>query len=212
MAAWSIQEVPEAEGQRMNGVGYMDLLVARRESAIRGLSDTAKHLAFPSLYRRPEKDAAVLLAKPLPKSINVIAEPTLPKRRPAKQRAEEARVEINRIIAICAWRWQVEPADILCRSREAKYTKPRLAAMKLVRECLKLPTSTVGWAIGRRDHTTVVSGCQRALFWIETNPDYRARYEAAERSISSAPLSPIGVPLGSSERARPSASPMVAAR
>lgn len=183
----------------MIGTGHLEHILAKRAAAVSGLSPTAKHLAFPSLYRRPVGEVPYKMlgkvdAPPVPIFAPTAPRPFLPLHPApvppqvwgaAKHAAEANRRQIREIIRVCEAKWDVPAGSIVAHIRHDRYVRPRHAAMKLMRDILGLTTTGMGWALDKRDHSTCCAGITRAAERIETDLDYRARYEAALAYLTS---------------------------
>lgn len=106
------------------------------------------------------------------------------KQRPARISAYNNRTAIGCIVLVCAKHWEIDPDEIARPGRNAKYVRPRFACMKLMRELLGLSMPAIGWALGRRDHTTALAAYGRAQEMLETDADWRRRYEAARAELT----------------------------
>lgn len=206
---------------QVSDTGHYEFVVAKRAALVSRMSPSAKHLAFPKLYARPVMvEETKMLGKvgmPTAPPMPVFA-PTAPRLRlplkpapavsshwgAAKHAAEANRSQIREIIRVCEFWWDVPTGSILAHRRPPRHVRPRHAAMKLIRDLLGIATTAIGWALAKRDHSTVCSGLTRAAEQIETDPGYRARYEAALAELTSTgPAPQIPVPAahsGSGER------------
>ncbi len=70
-------------------------------------------------------------------------------------------VDINNIQKTVAEYYKIRIADLLSKSRRQSVTRPRQIAMSLARELTSLSFPDIGDAFGGRDHTTVISACNR---------------------------------------------------
>jgi chromosomal replication initiator protein len=70
-------------------------------------------------------------------------------------------VDINNIQKTVAEYYKIRIADLSSKSRRQAITRPRQIAMSLARELTSLSYPDIGDAFGGRDHTTVISACNR---------------------------------------------------
>lgn len=70
-------------------------------------------------------------------------------------------VDINNIQKTVAEYYKIRVADLSSKSRRQTITRPRQVAMALARELTSLSYPDIGDAFGGRDHTTVISACNR---------------------------------------------------
>ena len=70
-------------------------------------------------------------------------------------------VDINNIQKTVAEYYKIRIADLSSKSRRQAITRPRQVAMSLARELTSLSYPDIGDAFGGRDHTTVISACNR---------------------------------------------------
>ncbi len=169
-------------------IGHYEMLLARRSALVARMSDSAKHLAFPKLYRRPlgYTPPPVLLGKPRPKAVSRPAPPPpAPKVSiPPRLRVQMYATQIDEVIRVCAEHFGVTAEDIIGHNRRSQYTLPRFACMKLIRVTLPLSVPAIGHVLARRDHTTILAGLKRADKLHKTNCEWHAKYEAALAQLS----------------------------
>jgi chromosomal replication initiator protein len=75
----------------------------------------------------------------------------------------------ERIIAVVAKQFNVEVNRLLSRERSRDVALPRQVAMYLIREETSASLPQIGEALGGRDHTTVMYGCEKITDLIETD-------------------------------------------
>jgi len=160
-------------------LGIAREIYLRREALIARMSPAARARVFPTLF---------------PKRINPAPKPALAQRRlvlwePRRKRmsiaekAYAARSNAALIVNTCARHWDVPVNMLYDAARLQLYVLPRRAAMALMRDVLGLSLSTIGFILGHRDHTTVLSGLARHEETYEARRDYAARYDAAEAEL-----------------------------
>ena len=161
-------------------LGIAREIYLRREAFIARLSPATRARVFPTLF---------------PQRINPAPKPAIAQRRlvlwePRRKRmsiaekAYAARSNAALIVNTCARHWDVRVSMLYDVARLQIYVLPRRAAMALMRDLLGLSLSTIGFILGHRDHTTVLSGLARHEETYEARRDYAARYDAAEKELS----------------------------
>jgi len=160
-------------------LGIARELYLRREAFIARLSPATRARVFPTLF---------------PQRINPVPKPAIAQRRlvlwePRRKRmsivekAYAARSNAALIVNTCARHWDVPVSMLYDVARLQIYVLPRRASMALMRDLLGLSLSTIGFILGHRDHTTVLSGLARHEETYEARRDYAARYDAAEAEL-----------------------------
>ncbi len=85
----------------------------------------------------------------------------------------------EQIIAIIAWHFEVEPADIAGKSRRQEYARPRHAAVMALRS-MGLSLNKIGAVLGGRDHSTILNSLARAEGLMATDAAFAAAVNAAD--------------------------------
>lgn len=93
---------------------------------------------------------------------------------------------VRRILSVVAEHWGVGVPAILGVGRSQNLARPRFAVMKLIRDRLELSTTAIGRTLGKRDHTTILSGLRRAERLHDNDRDWRRRYDAALAELETA--------------------------
>jgi chromosomal replication initiator protein len=75
----------------------------------------------------------------------------------------------ERIIAVVAKQFNVDVNRLLSRERSREVALPRQVAMYLIREETSASLPQIGEALGGRDHTTVMYGCEKITDLMETD-------------------------------------------
>lgn len=175
----------------MNGIGHTDMLVEKRETAVRNLSPGARHAAFPQLYARPVPlpDPTKPLLEKLHKQGERIkrleAENERLKGKFLADAKLAARITVNDVLdeyckALTSLGFKVEdrdltPADLTGPRRAQAYVMPRHVAMWLTRRiCKHLSFPRLGVAFAGRDHSSIHHGCGKASAIMEENPVLKA--------------------------------------
>lgn len=100
---------------------------------------------------------------------------------------------VRAILAVCAKHWEVGVPALMGPGRSHRLAHPRFAAMVLIQDLVGLSTTAIGRAIGRRDHTTILSGFRRAAWLLENDADWAQRYALAATELKTPAM---GVPAG----------------
>jgi chromosomal replication initiator protein len=79
----------------------------------------------------------------------------------------------ERIIAVVAGQFSVDVNRLLSRERSREVALPRQVAMYLIREETSASLPQIGEALGGRDHTTVMYGCEKITDLMETDDALR---------------------------------------
>lgn len=93
--------------------------------------------------------------------------------------------DIRRVLDVVAEAYGMTRHDLVGAGRTKPVVEPRHAAMWLARKLTNHSLPAIGRAIGRRDHTTVLSGIRRIQARASTNPDFAARLGALAALIQS---------------------------
>ncbi len=74
---------------------------------------------------------------------------------------EARQVTPDLIIKLVAEHFNITPADIISQKRNKELVYPRQIVMYLCRSMLDIPLQQVGGYLGKRDHSTVISGVKK---------------------------------------------------
>ena len=67
----------------------------------------------------------------------------------------------DKILSIVADYYQVSVDDLISKKRHAKITAPRHISMYIIKYLYHLPYKTIGQLFGNRDHSTVLTACEK---------------------------------------------------
>ena len=98
---------------------------------------------------------------------------------------EGKRITPERILAAVAEQYGVATDDLLSKKRSRDIAQPRQIAMYLCRSLTQLSTVNIGQAIGGRDHTTVMHGCEKVADDMEKDFSFKKRIEDLMERIRS---------------------------
>lgn len=96
---------------------------------------------------------------------------------------EEAGVTPERILATVAERYGISVEDLRSKKRSRDIALPRQIAMYLCRNLTSLSTTGIGQALGGRDHTTVMHGCDRIAEDMKADGGFKRRIEELMEEI-----------------------------
>ncbi len=87
------------------------------------------------------------------------------------------------IINTVAEHFDLTPDDLASSKRSSKIVFPRQIAMYLCRELTNVPLKGIGKAIGNRDHTTVMHGCEKIEASLKKSPSTRNTLDIIRKKI-----------------------------
>jgi len=144
---------------------YLEIIARRVQSNIRELEGAlTRVLAFSDL-------SGVPLSRDL-------VEATL-----ADMQTRPSVVTPDRIIAAVAHQFGVDEDRLLSTDRSRQVALPRQVAMFLIREGTNASLPKIGEALGGRDHTTVMYGCDKIASLLETDDGLRRRVSAIRETL-----------------------------
>lgn len=95
----------------------------------------------------------------------------------------EGEITAERIISVVADQFGVDEDRLLSRDRHREVALPRQVAMYLIREETDESLPQIGEALGGRDHTTIMYGCDKIADLLETDEMLRRRVMAIREVI-----------------------------
>lgn len=163
-------------------------LAARRWKALR--RDTSSEKRPRREHLTPETkaflaDLAVLLAERQAKKrrseeLRIVDLPATKNRRIPK--ADVTPIEVLEAVSAS---YAVPIADLISPCRKRHISRARFAACALLQSAARMSYPRIGHILGRRDHTTIMRALVRAKGLHGHNPDWTARYHAAEHLLTS---------------------------
>lgn len=78
----------------------------------------------------------------------------------------------------------VTVSDLISSKRSAKITLPRHISMYLIKELYDLPLKKIGSLFGGRDHTTVMSACEKIESDLKTNKDLQMAVDNIKKKLN----------------------------
>lgn len=145
-------------------------------------------------YRGMPKIADIMAAQGLPELPAVIEVPPLKVEMKLDERGNK-RVRLNQsyasaITQIVCQVWGVDHARLMSPERTRRVSFPRMAAWLLIRNRMRAEGKSISYPeIGkyfRRDHTTVMSGVEKAEWLMDADPEWRANFDAASALLDEA--------------------------
>ena len=91
--------------------------------------------------------------------------------------SEGKKITPERILEHISEQYGVTTEDLLSKKRSRNIALPRQIAMYLCRSLTQLSTTNIGQAIGGRDHTTVMHGCEKIEEEMERDISFKKRIE-----------------------------------
>ena len=88
------------------------------------------------------------------------------------------------IIKLVAEHFNITPADICSQKRNKELVYPRQIVMYLCRTMVDIPLQQIGVFLGKRDHSTVISGVKKIEKNIHTNENVRNTIEVLKKKIN----------------------------
>lgn len=88
----------------------------------------------------------------------------------------------NALSVICST-YRIEMADLIGKSRNAKYVLPRHIAMYILKNNFHLTYSKIGSILNGRDHTTIMNGCLKIEEEIKTNKELKMAVDTILKKI-----------------------------
>jgi chromosomal replication initiator protein len=98
-----------------------------------------------------------------------------------------ADIQTDEVIDLVAREYGLETDRLLGRERTKEVALPRQVAMYLLREEANISLPKIGEALGGRDHTTVMYGCDKVADLLETDDRFRRQVVEIRQSIYGQP-------------------------
>ncbi len=98
---------------------------------------------------------------------------------------------VERILEAVAAHFAVDAEALLGRGRSRDIAYPRQVAMYLIREETRASLPHIGDALGGRDHTTVMYGCDKIAEQLETDDNLRRQVAAIREALYNNPRLPV---------------------
>jgi len=85
---------------------------------------------------------------------------------------------------VVAEHFGIKPEDISSQKRNAEFVLPRQVVMYLCRELTDASLSGVAKLLGKKDHTTIISGIKKIKGEMETNEELRNKIEVIKKKLN----------------------------
>lgn len=86
-------------------------------------------------------------------------------------------------LSVIANTYSISTADLLGKSRNAKYVLPRHIAMYILKNNYNLTYSKIGAILNGRDHTTIMNGCNKIEEEIKTNAQLKMAIDTILKKV-----------------------------
>lgn len=83
-------------------------------------------------------------------------------------------------LAVCR-AFNISMRDLIGHSKEQRFSRPRCAAYYLMKRWTGLSYTQIAQSMGRTDHSTVISGVERAKALLGVCPEFAEQFERAAR-------------------------------
>ncbi len=88
------------------------------------------------------------------------------------------------IINVVAEHFGIKPDDITSKKRNSEFVQPRQICMYLCRKLTEESLQSIGKALGKKDHTTVIHGIDKITEEIQTNEELKNRIDIIMKKIN----------------------------
>lgn len=97
---------------------------------------------------------------------------------------ETKQVTPDLILKLVAEHFNITPADIISHKRNKELVYPRQIVMYLCRNMIDVPLQQVGLFLGKRDHSTIISGVKKIEKGMDTNDNIKNTIEVIKKKIN----------------------------
>ena len=88
------------------------------------------------------------------------------------------------IVDVVAEHFGISPEDIVSKRRNSEFVQPRQICMYLCRQLTPESLQSIGKALGKKDHTTVIHGIEKIAEEIKVNEELKNRIEIITKKIN----------------------------
>lgn len=88
------------------------------------------------------------------------------------------------IVDVVAEHFGISPEDIVSKRRNSEFVQPRQICMYLCRQLTSESLQSIGKALGKKDHTTVIHGIEKITEEIKVNEELKNRIEIITKKIN----------------------------
>lgn len=79
--------------------------------------------------------------------------------------------------------YQIEMADLISTKKSAKFTNPRHICMYILRTKYDLPYKRIGYLLGGKDHSSVLSACEKISLQLKTDKELKMAVDTICKKI-----------------------------
>ena len=80
--------------------------------------------------------------------------------------------------------FNVKPEDVISKKRNSEYVLPRQVAMYLCHILTDSSYAVIGKALGKKDHTTVLHGCNKIEDELKNNEELQSKIDAILKKLN----------------------------
>lgn len=150
----------------------LDFIAASFTSNIRELEGALKRVLFYTLANDYDLNL---------NSTKEALEPLLKTKRTSNSLNEN---NYDRIQSIVSDFYGITVNDLIGKSRKSKYVLPRHIAMYIIKSSYNIPYATIGNLFGGRDHSTVLTACEKIENELKQDPNLKFAIDRVNKKIS----------------------------
>ena len=88
------------------------------------------------------------------------------------------------IINVVSEHYGITPDDIISKRRNSEFVQPRQVCMYLCRKLTDESLQSIGKALGKKDHTTVIHGIDKITDEVKYNEDLKSKIEVIMKKLN----------------------------
>ena len=97
---------------------------------------------------------------------------------------EKKQITSGLIVEVVAEHFGITPEDIMSKRRNTEYVLPRQICMYLCRKYTDDSLQSIGKAVGKKDHTTVIHGIEKITEDIEKNDELKGKIDIIIKKLN----------------------------
>lgn len=97
---------------------------------------------------------------------------------------EKKQITSGLIVEVVAEHFGITPEDIMSKRRNTEYVLPRQICMYLCRKYTDYSLQSIGKAVGKKDHTTVIHGIEKITEDIEKNDELKGKIDIIIKKLN----------------------------
>ena len=97
---------------------------------------------------------------------------------------EKKQITSGLIVEVVAEHFSITPEDIMSKRRNTEYVLPRQICMYLCRKYTDDSLQSIGKAVGKKDHTTVIHGIEKITDDIEKNDELKGKIDIIIKKLN----------------------------